>query len=68
MTIISLLLSLGLSFIIASKISKPITQVTNAASVLAKGNYDVVFEKGDYTEIDDLVSTFKLHYKGTIES
>ncbi|MBU5426043.1 HAMP domain-containing histidine kinase [Tissierella pigra] len=56
-TIISLLLSLGLSFIIASKISKPITQVTNAASVLAKGNYNIVFEKGDYTEIDNLVST-----------
>ncbi|WP_406241770.1 sensor histidine kinase [Tissierella carlieri] len=62
-TIISLLLALGLSFIIASKISKPITQVTNAASVLAKGNYDVVFEKGDYTEIDDLVAT--LNYTTT---
>ncbi|WP_353093524.1 ATP-binding protein [Tissierella praeacuta] len=56
-TIISLLLALGLSFIIASKISKPITQVTDSASVLAKGNYNIVFEKGDYTEIDNLVAT-----------
>ncbi|WMM25921.1 hypothetical protein RBU61_04410 [Tissierella sp. MB52-C2] len=37
-TIISLLLALRLSFIIASKISRPITQVTDAASVLDKGN------------------------------
>jgi signal transduction histidine kinase len=62
-TILSLLLALGLSFIIASKISKPITQVTNAASVLAKGNYNIVFEKGDYTEIDNLVAT--LNYTTT---
>lgn len=62
-TILSLLLALGLSFIIASKISKPITQVTNAASFLAKGNYNIVFEKGDYTEIDNLVAT--LNYTTT---
>jgi hypothetical protein len=31
-TILSFLLSIGLSFIIASKVSRPITNVTNAAS------------------------------------
>ena len=62
-TIISLILAIGLSFIIATKISRPITQVTEAASVLAKGDYNVIFEKGDYTEIDNLVAT--LNYTTT---
>ncbi len=56
-TIISFLLAIGLSFLIASKVSKPILKVTDAASVLAKGNYDVIFEKGDYTEINQLADT-----------
>lgn len=62
-TVLSFLLSIGLSFIIASKVSKPITNVTNAASVLAKGNYDVVFEKGDYTEINQLIDTLNYAIK-----
>lgn len=56
-TIISFLLAIGLSFVIASKMSKPILKVTDAASVLAKGNYDVIFEKGDYMEINQLADT-----------
>lgn len=56
-TAISLILAVGLSFIIASKISRPITQVTDAASILATGDYNIVFEKGNYTEIDNLVAT-----------
>lgn len=56
-TIISLLLAVGLSFLIATKLSKPITNVTNSAVLLAKGNYDVVFQRGDYTEINQLVDT-----------
>lgn len=56
-TIISFLLAIGLSVVIALKVSKPITKVTDAASVLAESNYDVVFEYGDYTEINKLVDT-----------
>lgn len=56
-TIISLLLAVGLSFLIATKLSRPITNVTNAAVSLAKGNYDVIFQRGDYTEINQLVDT-----------
>ena len=56
-TIISLLLAIALSFLIASKVSRPITKLTNAASILAEGNYDVVFENGDYTEINKLADT-----------
>ena len=50
-------MAVGLSFIIASKVSKPITQITDAASALAKGDYDVTFEGGDYTEINQLAET-----------
>ena len=56
-TIISLLLAIALSFLIAWKVSRPITKLTNAASILAEGNYDVVFENGDYTEINKLADT-----------
>ncbi|SHH84500.1 Signal transduction histidine kinase [Sporanaerobacter acetigenes DSM 13106] len=56
-TIMSSILAVGLSFIIASKVSKPITQITDAASALAKGDYDVTFEGGDYTEINQLAET-----------
>lgn len=56
-TILSSLLAVGLSFIIASKVAKPITKVTDAASILAKGDYNVIFEGGDYTEINQLADT-----------
>ncbi|MGN9163917.1 sensor histidine kinase [Tissierellaceae bacterium HCP3S3_D8] len=56
-TIISLFLAIWLSFFIATKLSKPITNVTSSAALLAKGNYNVVFERGDYTEINQLADT-----------
>lgn len=56
-TTISLFLAVGLSFLIATKLSKPITNVTSSAALLAKGNYNVVFQRGDYTEINQLVDT-----------
>ncbi|MBW4829108.1 MAG: HAMP domain-containing histidine kinase [Clostridiaceae bacterium] len=56
-TILSSLLAIGLSFIIASKVSKPITRVTKSASRLARGDYDVIFEGGDYIEINQLADT-----------
>lgn len=56
-TLISLILSFGLSFIIASKLTKPIKDITESATALAKGDYNIEFSKGDYTEIDNLVDT-----------
>lgn len=56
-TILSFLLAIVVSFIIASKVSKPISKITNAASDLAKGDYNIVFESGDYTEINQLADT-----------
>ena len=56
-TFISLILALGLSYFIATKLTKPIEKITKSAEALAKGNYNIEFEKGDYTEIDNLADT-----------
>lgn len=53
-TILSLLLSLIISLLIASKLSKPIIKITQTAKDLAKGDYHVTFEAGNYTEINQL--------------
>jgi len=54
---ISFLLSLGISLILAKWISRPITNITRSARALSKGDYTVSFEKGAYTEIDNLADT-----------
>lgn len=56
-TVISLALALVLSYAIATKFTKPIENITKSAEVLAQGNYDIRFEKGQYTEIDNLADT-----------
>lgn len=56
-TMISLILALGLSYFIATKLTKPIENITKSAESLAQGDYNVIFEKGDYTEIDNLADT-----------
>lgn len=56
-TVISLLLSLAVSLFIASRLSKPITRLTASANELARGNYEVHFERGDYSEINQLAAT-----------
>ena len=54
---ISFFLSLGISLILAKWISRPITNITRSARALSKGDYTVSFEKGAYTEIDNLADT-----------
>ena len=56
-TAISFVLALILSFIIAGKFTRPIENITEAAKKLAEGNYNIQFEKGYYTEIDNLADT-----------
>ncbi|NLY44940.1 MAG: HAMP domain-containing histidine kinase [Tissierella sp.] len=56
-TVISLGLALVLSYAIATRLTKPIEKITKSAEVLAGGNYNINFEKGDYTEIDNLADT-----------
>jgi signal transduction histidine kinase len=56
-TLISLGLAFGLSFLISKRISKPIVNITKSASKLAEGNYGVNFEGGQYSEIAQLADT-----------
>ena len=53
-TIISLLIALILSYFIAKRLARPISNITKSASSLAEGNYDVRFQHGDYAEINQL--------------
>lgn len=55
--VISLLLSVVISLIIALRLTRPMTKIISSASALAKGNYEVTFEKGGYSEINQLAST-----------
>ena len=56
-TIIALLISSIISVFLSIRISKPITDMTISAQKLAKGNYNVKFEKAGYKEMDDLADT-----------
>ena len=56
-TIISLTFSFLVAYFISKKFTKPISQITDSAKELAKGNYDVKFEDGHYAEIDELIET-----------
>lgn len=56
-TFISLGLALALSYFIATKLTRPIERITKTAESLGQGDYTVEFEKGHYTEIDNLADT-----------
>ena len=56
-TVISTLLALSLAIYLASRISRPIKKITSSAAEMGKGHYGVKFEKGHYSEIDELAET-----------
>lgn len=56
-SIISLVLAMIMSFFISKRLSEPIVQMSKTAIAIGKGNYDIMFKKGDYQEIDDLSDT-----------
>ncbi len=56
-TIILLIFSIILAFLIASRISKPIIKTNESAKHLAEGKFDVVFEGKGYLEIEELNDT-----------
>lgn len=45
------------SLVISGRISNPIVRMKKGALKLAAGDYDVVFEQGEFTEITDLANT-----------
>lgn len=54
-------ISLGASFLLAlylsRRMSDPIRQITESASEMGRGNYGVKFERGYYSEINELAET-----------
>jgi len=56
-TILSLIIAIVLGYFIAKRFAKPITKMNETSKRLAKGDYEVVFEGGEYTEIDELADT-----------
>lgn len=56
-SLVSLIVTLGVWFVLAKDISKPITKVSQKAQTLSKGNLDVEFDSFEYTEIAQLSST-----------
>lgn len=56
-TVIALLIASIVSIFISRNLSKPIKKINEGARELAKGNYNIKFEKSDYKELDDLADT-----------
>lgn len=56
-SVIILLLAFFTALFIARRFSKPLKMLTGSAGELAKGNYDIMFVRGNYREIDQLAST-----------
>lgn len=56
-TIMVIALALIISLFLSKVISEPIVEITNKSKELAKGNYDVKFEKNGIKEIDELADT-----------
>jgi len=56
-TIISLTLAFVLSLLLSRRITRSIIRIKNSAAQLAKGNYDVTFDGGHYSEMIALADT-----------
>ncbi|WP_238402351.1 sensor histidine kinase [Peptoniphilus asaccharolyticus] len=54
---LSFALSVILSYFISKRLSRPLVEMSKTARKLGKGNYEVNFKYGDYTEINDLSKT-----------
>ena len=54
LTIITIILAIFISYLLSRKFSKPIIDITNKSKLVANGNYNVVFDKSNILEIDEL--------------
>lgn len=52
-----IILSVVISFILSHRLSEPLVNITEKSKLVAKGNYNVVFEKNGIKEIDELAET-----------
>lgn len=55
--LVIILLSILISYFLSYKFSEPIVAITEKSNEVAKGNYNVVFEKNGIKEIDELADT-----------
>ena len=53
-TLICIILAIILSIFISRMINKPIINITNQAKELSKGNYNIKFDGGNLSELDEL--------------
>ena len=56
-TAVALVVGIVVAGFTAKRLARPISDIEKKARELAKGNYDVSFEGGDYKEISDLAQT-----------
>jgi len=56
-TLLAIIFAIVIALFLSNRIATPITNITNKAKRLAKGNYDIYFEGTGIKEIDDLAST-----------
>ena len=56
-SLIILFVAVIISYFLSYKLSEPIVNITEKSKLVAKGNYNVVFEKNGVKEIDELVDT-----------
>ena len=56
-TIIASVIALALALYFASRIARPIKDITESAAEMGRGHYGVQFKRGTYTEINDLADT-----------
>lgn len=62
-TFIALLIASIISVFISRRLSRPIKNINEETKKLARGNYNVTFEKAGYKELDDLVDTLNFTTK-----
>ena len=63
-TVIMIILAFVFSLIIASRVSKPIIRITDKARQLAHGSFDLTFERGEYSEVNQLSQTLNFATRG----
>ena len=59
-SIISIILALILALYLSTIIARPIRRITGSAAEMGKGNYDVQFKGGGYSEITELADTLTI--------
>lgn len=55
--IISLIIALMMSIVLANRLTRPILKISESAEELSQGNYDTVFDGGEFAETEALAKT-----------